>query len=144
MDLYDTFEHTVDPKGRLVMPAPFRPAFADGGFLVNMQTALGLFPAAEWEPWVRRVEQSGKVARSNLRFMIASVSPIQPDSQHRISINPRLRQKLHLDRDVAIVGQRKYAQIYDLAEWERFEATVEQPPAERRSLVDELEELDFL
>ncbi len=144
MDLYDTFEHTLDAKGRLVMPAQYRPAFAEGGYLVNMRPALGLFPASEWEPWLRKVQQSRKVSRSNLQYMIASVSPVHPDSQHRISINPRLRQKLRLDRDVAIVGQRLYAQIYDRAVWEQFEERVEEPAEGHLSLAEELQELDFL
>jgi MraZ protein len=144
VDLYDTFEHTIDAKGRLVLPAAYRSTFADGGFAVNLGDCIGIFSVADWEKWRRRVEQSRVLDRSRLKYLIASVSPIQPDGQNRVTINPRLRSKIGLERDVTIVGSGMYASVYDRTAWERFEASAEAPDADGRTLADELADLEFV
>jgi len=144
VDLYDTFEHTIDGKGRLVLPAAYRSTFAEGGFAVNLGDCVGLFSISDWEKWRRRVEQSRVLHRSRLKYMIASVSPIQPDAQHRITINPRLRSKMGLERDVTIVGSGIYASVYDRATWDRFEAEAEAPDGDGRTLADDLADLEFV
>ncbi len=144
VDLYDTFEHTLDGKGRLVLPAPFRSTYADGGLAVNLAECVGLFSYESWDRWRRKVEQSRKVDRHRLRYLFASVSPIQPDAQNRITINPRLRAKIGLGRDVVIVGSGSYANVYDRAAWERFEAQAEAPDADGRTLADDLADLEFV
>ncbi|MFM7510033.1 MAG: division/cell wall cluster transcriptional repressor MraZ [Actinomycetota bacterium] len=144
VELYDTHEHTIDAKGRLVLPSSFREAFADGGFLCHQGDGVGLHTADGWPRWLRRVEQSGELSRDSLRYIIGSASPVTPDNQHRIMVNARLRSSLSLDRDVTIVGQRSHAMIYERSAWNRFAASVVSPPAGQPTLAQELRELSFL
>ncbi len=144
VDLYDTFEHTLDGKGRLVLPASYRSTYSGGGFAVNLADCVGLFSVESWEKWRRKVEQSRRLDRSRLKYLIASVSPIQPDSQNRVTINPRLRAKIGLERDVTIVGAGSYSTVYDRAAWERFEARAEAPDDDGRTLADDLADLEFV
>ena len=67
MDLFDTYEHTIDAKGRLVLPAAWRSEFANGGVIANLVTCAALFPVANWERYRRR-DEGGREAPREWRY----------------------------------------------------------------------------
>ena len=144
MDFYDTFEHTIDGKGRLVLPASYRAAFTGGGFVTYLGRYAALFTPSEWEKYRRRLEQSGQFSRDQLQYLFSFVTPFQPDAQNRIGVSQRLREKVGLERDVTIVGSVSHAAIYPRDEWTRVEAAIEAPSDDGRSIVDKFSELEFL
>lgn len=144
MDFYDTFEHTIDGKGRLVLPASYRPGFTAGGFVTYLGKYAALFTPDEWEKYRRRLEQSGQFDREQLQYLFSFVTPFQPDSQNRIGVSQRLRDKVGLQRDVTIVGSVSHAAIYPREAWGRLETTVEAPSDDGTSIVDKFSELGFL
>ena len=54
MEFFDQFEHTIDDKGRLVLPAAYREAFVGGGFLTLLGDNAALFTSDGWEKYRRR------------------------------------------------------------------------------------------
>ncbi|UDY35969.1 division/cell wall cluster transcriptional repressor MraZ [Dermatobacter hominis] len=144
MDFYGTHEHTIDGKGRLVLPSSFRSAFADGGIATLLEDYAALFTHDEWDRYRRRIETSGKFDRDDLRHLFSIASPFEPDAQNRISLPQRLRDVTGLDREVAIVGSVRYVSIFSREEWARREAAIAAKAAEGRSLADKFRELDFL
>jgi MraZ protein len=144
MEFFDQFEHTIDDKGRMVLPAAYRHAFTDGGFLVFLGGSAALFTPDGWEKYRRRLDLSGKFSRRELQVVLSYVSPFQPDSQYRITVNPRLRQKVGLDREVTIVGSGTHLAIYARDAWAAIEADVLEPDESGRTLEDKFDGLDFL
>jgi MraZ protein len=143
VELYDQFEHTIDGKGRLVLPAPYRPAFAEGGFLVFLGRYAALFSPDEWERYRNRLERSGEFDRELFQYVLSFVTPFQPDSQNRIGIPTRLRQRVGLDREVTIVGSGSHAAIYPRDVWAALENRVEAAP-DGRTIEDRFASLGFL
>ncbi|CAN5533932.1 division/cell wall cluster transcriptional repressor MraZ [soil metagenome] len=144
MEFFDQFEHTIDDKGRLVLPAAYRNAFVDGGFLALIGNYAGLFTADGWEKYRRRLELSGKFERQQLQVLLSFVSPFTPDSQHRIAINSRLRGKVGLGREVTIVGSGSHAAIYARDVWAAIEEDALAPDESGQTIADKFNDLDFL
>ena len=144
MEFFDQFEHTIDGKGRLVLPSAYRDAFTDGGFLTWLGDSAALFTVEGWERYRRRLELNGSFTRQQMQVMLSFVSPFIPDSQHRIAVNPRLRTKVGLDREVTIVGSSTHAAIYDRAKWAGVEAAAMGPDEDGRTIAEKINDLDFL
>lgn len=144
MEFFGQFEHTIDGKGRLVLPAAFRPAFADGGFVTYLGDCAALFTPDGWEKYRRRLELSGVFDRKQLRYLFAFVSPFTPDAQHRIGLGAKLRSTLGLDSGVTIVGSSSHVAIYSNATWLELEGDATAPDEHGRTLDDKFDDLDFL
>jgi MraZ protein len=144
MEFFDQFEHTIDDKGRLVLPAAYREAFVGGGFLTLLGDNAALFTRDGWEKYRRKLELQGDFTRHQLQYLFSFVSPFTPDSQHRIVVNARLRAKVGLEREVSIVGSGSHAAIYPRDAWGRIEAEATAADAEGLTLVDKFNALDFL
>lgn len=144
MEFFDQFEHTIDDKGRMVLPAAYREAFAGGGFLTLLGDNAALFTPDGWEKYRRRLELSGTFSRDELRYLFSFVSPFTPDAQHRIAVSARLRERVGLGREVSIVGSSSHAAIFPRERWAALEDRVNAPDESGRTLVDKFETLDFL
>ena len=144
MDFYDTFEHTIDGKGRLVLPASYRVAFTNGGFVTYLGKYAALFTPDEWEKYRRRLEQSGQFTREQLQYLFSFVTPFQPDAQNRIGVSQRLRDKVGLEREVTIVGSVSHAALYSREAWAEVQAAIESPADDGSTIVDKFSELEFL
>ncbi len=144
MEFFDQFEHTIDDKGRMVLPAAYRNAFTEGGYLAYVRDYAALFTAEGWERYRRRLELSGKFKPRQLQVLMSFVSPFTPDSQHRIAVNGRLRDKAGLGREVTIVGSGSHAAIYSRDRWAQIEADALAPDDDGRTIADKFDELDFL
>jgi MraZ protein len=146
MDFYDTFEHTIDGKGRLVLPASYRSAFDDGGVLTFLGEYAALFTPDGWDTYRRKLQQAGTFTRLELQYLFSFVSPFRPDGQHRITLSPRLRDKAGIERDVTLVGSGSHVAVYPREVWAGIEAAVEAPApgADQAALVAKIHELEFL
>ena len=135
MRFYERFEHTIDPKGRLVLPASYRPAFTEGGYVVWLGNYAALFTEDGWEKHRRKIEMSDAFSRTELQRIFSMVSPFTPDAQHRIVLNQRLRERAGLEREVSIVGTGTHAAIYPSDVWDRLDSD----EADDQTLADKLE-----
>ena len=106
----------LDEKGRLILPAKFRAAFAPGLVMTRGQErCLYLLPLDEFRRMHERLSTApitNKQARDYLRVFLSGASDEQPDRQGRISIPPMLRRYARLERGVAV--------IWDLAAWDAY------------------------
>jgi MraZ protein len=124
-----TYTPRLDDKGRLILPAKFRPQFAPGLVMTRGQErCLFLLPLDEFRRMHERLSTApitSKQARDYLRVFLSGASDEQPDKQGRISIPPMLRRYAGLDRDVAVIGAGTRVEIWDLAAWEAYLAQTE-------------------
>ncbi len=115
-----TFEHSVDEKGRLVLPALFRHHLADRGFLSQYDQCIGLWTPEGFEAVAARLTErvrAGEASQFALRAFAANAHEVKPDSQGRIMIPERLREFAGLQRDVVIIGALDRVEIWDARRW---------------------------
>jgi MraZ protein len=104
------YRHTLDAKFRLVLPAPFRGAFAGGGHLsVWGGECVAVLPPAEFDRWVettrRQLEGSGLDDPAGLmRWVHLRTHTFRPDVQGRFLLPDELRQAIGVDHEVVIAG----------------------------------------
>lgn len=119
-----TYTPRLDDKGRLILPAKFRPALADGLVMTRGQErCLYVFPAEEFARFHERASAapvSDKRARDYLRVLLSGAHDDVPDRQGRLSIPAALRSYAGLDRDVAVIGTGRRAEIWDVTAWEAY------------------------
>jgi MraZ protein len=115
-----TFEHSLDEKGRVVLPATFRHRLAEGAVLAKLDGCLGLWTPEEFETvasYLRDKIREGVVDQNALRTFSADAHDARPDSQGRIVIPQRLRDFAGLQRDVVINGRLERIEIWDVERW---------------------------
>jgi transcriptional regulator MraZ len=120
--LLGEYEHTIDDKNRLTLPAKFRKAFAGGVFLLR-----GLEPCVEAytrDGFAERVEgRLGSLdplsaeARAMRRFAFSGASDEELDKQGRVTIPPALLRHGGLGREVVVAGLHDHLEIWDRAAW---------------------------
>jgi len=128
---YGTYEHTMDERGRLAVPANFRHAFVSGGLLrPTPEGCVELYDMASFEAEAAKrlsgPDDSTRTldARRTRRAFLAGVQPIQLDNQGRILITPAVRAAANLEGRAIILGCGDYIEIWDEARWLVEQATI--------------------
>ena len=116
------YNHTVDPKGRLIIPAKFREQLGDE-FVVTkgLDGCLFVFPQNEWESFqgkLKTLPLINKDARKFTRFFLAGAAEMEVDKQGRILIPSVLREFAALEKDVVFVGVGSRIEIWNRAGWD--------------------------
>ena len=117
------FEHALDAKGRIVLPASFRPSFDQSGFLIKgSEGCLALLTPERFQDIAQNMasrSQEGDIRhRSAKRSFGAGAARILPDKQGRIAVPEDLRSFAHLERECVIVGVIDEVEIWDLNRWQ--------------------------
>jgi len=128
--LLGEYEHTLDDKNRLTLPAKFRQTFADGIVLTRgMDGCLYGYAKAEWERFVEwrleTLDPLSREARQMSRFLFAGASETEPDKQGRVMIPSALLAHGKLKREVVVAGVRDHIEIWDRAAWRKHVEEVE-------------------
>src|SRR5690606_3577089 len=128
------FQHTLDDKGRVILPARHRERLASGLVITRgMDRCLDVWPIAEFEKRVEEVASrpmESKQARRAQRMLLSGAHDDVPDSQGRIVIPSVLREYAGLERELVIVGMVTKVEIWDRSRWEQEQAEAEDDFAE--------------
>ncbi|RLV56074.1 transcriptional regulator MraZ [Aeromicrobium phragmitis] len=128
-NFFGTYTPRLDDKGRLFLPAKFRPRLEHGVILTRGQEhcIYGWTPEAftEFTDRVRSTPFTNRQARNFLRMLFSGASSETPDKQGRISIPPVLREWASLGRDCTVVGAMDRIEIWDSQRWDEFSAEQE-------------------
>ncbi|MGA7732764.1 MAG: division/cell wall cluster transcriptional repressor MraZ [Chloroflexia bacterium] len=124
------FEHSMDNKGRVAVPARFRDRLSGELILTRgNDRCLYLFTQEAFEPLAAKLEAlpTGDVDARNLRRAIyASAEPVEIDKQGRIIIADHLRQYASITGDVSIIGVGSYIEIWNTESWQTLDSNIEQ------------------
>jgi MraZ protein len=124
------FEHSVDAKGRVAVPARFRDRLSGELVLTRgNDRCLYLFTQDSWEPLAAKLNAlpTGDADARNLRRAVFSAAePVELDKQGRIVVAEHLRQYASISGNVTIIGLGDYIEIWDQTAWENLDATIEQ------------------
>lgn len=124
-----TYEHSLDPKGRVILPAKFRERLEAGAFLAkSLDGCLSLYDAEEFEKVALAMQEQarrGERERNVVRSFAAGATEATPDKQGRISIPAHLRDFAHLEREVVVTGVINRIEIWNAATWRQLDAEAE-------------------
>ena len=119
------FEHALDAKGRIVLPASFRSSFDQSGFLTKgSEGCLALLTPERFrdiaQTMASRSEEGDVRHRSAKRSFGAGAARILPDKQGRIAVPEDLRSFANLERECVIVGVIDEVEIWDRSRWQQI------------------------
>ena len=128
--LLGEFDHTLDDKNRLTLPARFRHRFGDGIVVTRgMDGCLFAYTPDDWgtlvEGRLSSLDPLSKEGRRMQRFFYAGAVEAELDKQGRVGIPAALLDHAKLGRDVVVAGVHDHLEIWDRAAWRLELAEVE-------------------
>ncbi len=124
--------HTIDNKGRLIIPARFRQFIkskdGDGVMVSRMDNCLWAYPFEKWRNLENKVLSLAETSENMRRFrrvFIGGAFECNCDSQDRILIPQSLRQYADLNKEIVLVGVLDYFEIWARHKWELENTTLE-------------------
>jgi MraZ protein len=124
------FEHSVDSKGRVAVPARFR-GLLSGELIMTRGNdgCLYLFTEQSWEPLAAKLNAlptGDEDARNLRRAVFSSAEPVELDKQGRVIIPDHLRQYASITGEVSIIGLGEYIEIWDTESWKTLDSSIAQ------------------
>jgi MraZ protein len=116
------YSHTIDAKGRIIVPVKFRESLGDN-FVVTkgLDNCLFVYTKEDWQKFegkLRTLPLTNKDARKFTRFFLAGAAEMEVDKQGRILIPSVLREFAALEKDVVFVGVGSRIEIWNRAGWD--------------------------
>lgn len=119
---FGRYEHSLDQKGRVILPAKFRAPFDGGGFLTQYHDrCLALWTPDEFETQMLAMhdaQEQGREQRNLARLWSAGSAEVEPDKQGRMPIPQHLREFARLDSDVLVIGAIDRVELWSPSLWE--------------------------
>ena len=132
------YEHSLDTKGRVILPAKFRVDFERGGYLSqNREGCLALWTPGEFDRQLQAMQQQageGRATRNRARLWAAASHEVEIDRQGRMAIPAHLREFAGLEGDVLVHGAIDRVELWSPAVWE------ERVRPDERWLLEDLED----
>lgn len=121
---YGEYQHSIDPKGRVIIPARFREGLGERFILTKgLDECLFAYSSDEWanlEAKLKTLPLSSKDARAFVRFFFSGATECEVDKQGRILIPGNLREYAGLEKEIYIIGVSTRVEIWDKARWESY------------------------
>jgi MraZ protein len=118
------YEHTIDAKGRMAVPAKFRTQMDRGAVISKgMGTCLSIYTLERWEQKSDELVagKSSDELRDFERRIYPSAGEVELDAQGRIVIPAKLRTYANLEADVTVAGVRDHFEIWDRTAWQTYQ-----------------------
>ena len=136
------YQHNLDNKGRLAIPAKFRTKLSGGGVITRgLDRSLFLLASKEWESLAQKLI-SLPLAQANslafVRLMLAGAMEVNLDNQGRILIPDYLRGYSNLKRQVVVAGLYNRIEIWDADGWKQYRLKTESASDEIAEKLSEL------
>ncbi|MCI8546465.1 MAG: division/cell wall cluster transcriptional repressor MraZ [Clostridia bacterium] len=140
--LIGEFEHSLDAKGRLIMPAKLKSAIGDR-FIVTkgLDGCLFAFSQEEWKNFEEKLKAlplSNRNSREFTRFFLSGATECEIDKQGRFLIPNNLRESAELKKEAVIIGVGTRIEIWDKEKWNSYNS------AENISVEDIAENMTML
>jgi len=120
MAFVGTHEHSLDVKGRLVLPAKFRSHFSGDAYLTMYAGCIALWTPESFDAMAARLKEqvrNGEVEAQAYRALAPSSELVRPDAQGRVMISERLREHASLEHEVAVCGALDRIEIWNPTRW---------------------------
>ena len=118
------YHHSIDDKGRLIIPSKFRNDLGDEFVITRgIENCLFAYPKDNWEKIVNKLETlpfTKKDARTFTRFFLSGATAAEFDKQGRINITSPLISYANIIKECVIIGTGDRLEIWALEEWNKF------------------------
>ena len=115
------FQHSLDTKGRVILPARYRDQLAEGAYVTKGRGGcLSVFTPEEFEDVASQVREQSKRGAKELnaaRVFFSGALEVKPDKQGRVALPQNLREYAGLSRDVVVAGVFSRIEIWDRDRW---------------------------
>jgi len=122
--LIGEYEHSLDVKGRLIMPAKLREDMGEKFIITKgLDGCLFGFSQNEWlsfEEKLKTLPLTNKNARDFVRFFLSGAIECEIDKQGRFLIASNLREYANMEKDVVIIGVGTRLEIWDREKWQSY------------------------
>ena len=138
--LIGEYQHTIDAKNRVIVPAKFREDLGSLFYITKgLDGCLFVLSRKGWEQLQAKIDAMPlSKSRGLQRFFFAGAAEAEPDKQGRILIPQNLREYAELEKDVTFIGTSTRAEIWSTEKWNRMNE--ERTEA---SIVEVMDELEF-
>lgn len=140
MYFYGTFEHAMDDRGRIAVPAVYRRAFGGGGVVrPSVEGCVELYAPDAFQAEVERrlsgEDESTRTlsARRTRRGFLAEAFPVDLDRQGRILLPQPVRTAAGIDGRAVVVGCGDHLELWDHARWQEEKAALDAAEAQELS-----------
>lgn len=118
------YQHSVDAKGRLIVPSKFRDALGESFVITRgLDHCLFGYPMDEWrklEEKLKDLPMTKKDARTFARFLFSGATEVEIDKQGRINIPSTLIQHANLEKECVVLGVSRKIEIWSKDAWEIY------------------------
>ena len=118
--------HSLDPKGRIIIPSRFRNVIRDGGgetvMITRMDKSLFAYALDEWgriEEKILKLAEKSDAMRRFRRVFVGGAFECACDKQGRVLIPPTLREYAQLEKEIILVGVLDHFEIWSKDNWEK-------------------------
>lgn len=123
------YQHTIDPKGRLIVPAKFRESLGEKFVATKgLDNCLFVYPMEEWqilEGKLKALPFTKADTRAFVRFFFSGATECELDKQGRILLPANLRDFAGLDKDVVVIGVSSRVEIWSKDRWDNYSSQAE-------------------
>ncbi len=124
--LIGEYNHNLDPKSRLIMPAKFREDMGARFYVTKgLDRCLRAYSYEEWSKYMEKINvlpDSDKMARLFKREVLANSSECETDKQGRILIPSKLKEYAGIEKEVVIIGQSTYIEFWSKDNWDNYQS----------------------
>lgn len=118
------FQHSIDDKGRIIIPAKFRDSLGSS-FVVTrgLDQCLFVYPMDEWsimENKLKALPLMKSDARAFTRFFFSGATECEWDKQGRVNLPVNLRQYAKLEKECVVIGVSNRVEIWNREVWEQY------------------------
>ncbi|OGX24615.1 MAG: cell division/cell wall cluster transcriptional repressor MraZ [Omnitrophica WOR_2 bacterium RIFCSPHIGHO2_01_FULL_48_9] len=125
---YGEYNHTIDRKGRIILPARFRDTCKESGiekFFITrgLDKCIFMFSDEEWRVQEQRFKGMSftkQEARSFNRMFFSGAADVAPDRQGRFIVPQYLKDYANIKRDVTVIGVSNRIEIWNSTSWKDF------------------------
>lgn len=135
-----TYQHNIDSKGRLFIPAKLREEMGSAFVITQgLDGCLAVYPQSEWDKLEASIRALPRAqARTMTRFFIATAFDAEVDAQGRVVLPANLRTFAGLQKEAVVIGVIDHAEIWDLAKWTAYNQAISQ-----ESILQTMEDVGF-
>lgn len=117
-----SYEHTVDNKGRIIVPSKFRDELGETFIITQgLDGCLFMYPMDKWEEFAAQLKTlpGNADSRKLQRYFLAAAVESEIDKQGRTLVSSNLRLKAGITKNVVLVGMMSRIEIWDKELWDK-------------------------
>jgi len=138
------YHHSVDQKGRLIVPSKFRDGLGQNFVITKgLDNCLFVYPMEEWlviEKKLKNLPFTKADARAFVRFFFSGANECELDKQGRILLPANLREYAKFDKDVVVIGVSSRIEIWSKELWENYS---ESEDMDYEGIAEKLQDIDI-